>query len=61
MLCAWAFEQMALTRIELAILPKNAPSHRVAERLGAAREGLRRNSHVAEGRSWDMVIYSLKS
>jgi [ribosomal protein S5]-alanine N-acetyltransferase len=56
MLCAYGFEKLGLTRIELAILPENRPSHAVAERLGAKREGVRRESHEA-----DMVIYSVRS
>ncbi len=59
LLCGWGFEEMNLARIELAILPHNVASHRVAERLGAQREGIRFNSHEAFGRTWDMVIYSL--
>lgn len=59
LVCAWGFEEMDLARIELAILPENDPSLRVAERLGAVREGLRRGSHVADDRAWDMVIYAL--
>ena len=55
----WAFAELKLRRIELAIEPENAASHRVATRLGATKEGLRRESHEAEGRRWDMVIYSL--
>jgi [ribosomal protein S5]-alanine N-acetyltransferase len=58
-LTSWGFEAMALKQIELAILPENAPSHRVAERLGATPEGLRPNSHEAGGRRWDMEIYTL--
>ena len=55
----WAFGALDLRRIEFEIRPDNAPSQRVAERLGATREGLRRDSHEAEGRRWDMVVYSL--
>jgi len=61
MLCSWGFEQMALARIELAILPGNTASHRVAQRLGAAHHGLRRDSHEAAGHAWDMVTYTLHS
>jgi hypothetical protein len=32
----------------------------VAERLGVRPEGIRLASHVAEGKSWDMEIYSLE-
>lgn len=59
LVCAWGFDEMNLARIELAILSENDRSHRVAERLGAAREGLRRGSHFADHRAWDVVIYSL--
>jgi RimJ/RimL family protein N-acetyltransferase len=59
MLSSWGFEQMALARIELAILPDNTASHHVALRLGATREGVRPDSHEAAGRTWDMVIYAL--
>jgi RimJ/RimL family protein N-acetyltransferase len=59
MLSSWGFEQMALARIEVAILPDNTASHRVALRLGATREGVRPDSHEAAGRTWDMVIYAL--
>jgi [ribosomal protein S5]-alanine N-acetyltransferase len=55
----WGFHVMGLERIELAILPENAASHRVAERLGAKPEGLRPSSHEAGGRWWDMEIYVL--
>lgn len=59
-LCTWGFEELGLRRIELAILPTNRASRRVAERLNARHEGLRRDSHEAEGRPWDMEIYTLK-
>jgi RimJ/RimL family protein N-acetyltransferase len=58
-LCDWGFDKLGLERIELAILPDNAPSQRVAERLGAEREGLRRGSRLVDGRAWDWVIYAL--
>ena len=59
LLCDWGFDALGLRRIELAILPDNPESQRVAERLGAAPEGVRRNSHEADGRAWDMAIYAL--
>jgi RimJ/RimL family protein N-acetyltransferase len=60
LLCRWGFEVLGLTQIELAIQPENDASHGVAERIGATRQGLRRNSHQADGRWWDMVIYELE-
>jgi RimJ/RimL family protein N-acetyltransferase len=59
-LTAWGFEMLGLKRVELAILPGNLASRRVAERIGACSEGVRRMSHQAEGRWWDMAIYSLE-
>jgi [ribosomal protein S5]-alanine N-acetyltransferase len=59
LLVDWAFDNFPLTRIEFAILPENHASQRVAERLGATPEGLRERSHQAEGRHWDMTIWSL--
>ena len=58
-LCAWGFQELDLQRIELAILPGNSASHAVLRRLGAEHDGLRVGSHEADGRTWDMVIYSL--
>jgi ribosomal-protein-alanine N-acetyltransferase len=59
LLCAWGFAELGLRRIELEIRPDNLASQRLAERLGATREGLRPESHLAEGQRWDMVLYSL--
>ena len=59
LLCSWSFEQLALKRIELAILPGNTASQHVAQRLGATHDGVRRDSHQAASRRWDMVIYTL--
>ncbi|MBS1891921.1 MAG: GNAT family N-acetyltransferase [Actinobacteria bacterium] len=59
LLAEWGFEELGLERIEFAILPENIASQRVAERLGASPEGIRERSHQAEGRAWDMTIWSL--
>jgi [ribosomal protein S5]-alanine N-acetyltransferase len=59
LLADWGFESLGLERIEFAILPENLASRRVAERLGATAEGIREHSHRAEGRDWDMTIWSL--
>jgi RimJ/RimL family protein N-acetyltransferase len=59
LLIDWALRELDLERIEFAILPENTASQRVAERLGATPEGIRRRSHQAEGRSWDMTIWSI--
>ena len=58
-LSEWGFQELGLERVELAILPENAASHTVASRLGATCQGLQRGSHLAGGRPWDMIVYSL--
>jgi ribosomal-protein-alanine N-acetyltransferase len=35
----FAFEELALHRVQVAIIPRNQPSHRVAEKLGLRNEG----------------------
>jgi [ribosomal protein S5]-alanine N-acetyltransferase len=57
LLARWGFDHLGLTRIELLIDPANTPSHRVAERLGATRVGLR--THEANGRTFEMVAYDV--
>ena len=59
LLCEWGFAELNLTSIELAVPPDNIASHRVGARLGATNEGLRRDSHEADGRKWDMTVYAL--
>jgi len=59
LLIDWGLREHGLERIEFAILPENLASQRVAERLGATPEGIRERSHQAEGRAWDMTIWSL--
>lgn len=36
----FAFEELALHRLQIAIIPRNRPSHRVAEKLGVRNEGV---------------------
>lgn len=59
LLINWGLRDLGLERIEFAILPDNAASQRVAERAGATPEGIRERSHEAEGRHWDMTIWSV--
>ena len=59
LLIDWGLHEHGLERIEFAILPENLASQRVADRLGATPEGLRERSHEAEGRLWDMTIWTL--
>lgn len=59
LLVDWGLTSLGLERVEFAILPENLASQRIAERLGATPEGVRRQSHEADGRLWDMTIWSV--
>ena len=39
-LCRFAFEELALHRLQASIIPRNGPSNRVAEKLGLRNEGI---------------------
>jgi len=55
----FGLEEAGLERLEIAVPVSNAPSLRVAEKLGAVREGvLRRRLRLSTGMS-DAVMYSL--
>jgi ribosomal-protein-alanine N-acetyltransferase len=60
LLIDWGLRTLDLERVEFAILPENLASQRVAERVGATPEGIREGSHGAEGRWWDMAIWSVR-
>jgi ribosomal-protein-serine acetyltransferase len=55
----YGFEALGLSRIEIAIVPSNRPSCRVAERAGAKFETVARNRLVMHGQPYDAVLYSL--
>ncbi|MBW3092381.1 GNAT family N-acetyltransferase [Bifidobacterium sp. 82T10] len=62
MLADWAFYDPSgprLHRLEIAILPENARSKRVAEKLGAHYEGVRPGYMYINGRWRDHETYSL--
>jgi len=59
LLIDWGSANLELERIEFAILPENLASQHVAERIGATPEGVRERSHEAEGRLWDMAIWTV--
>ena len=56
---AFGFGDLELVRIEIVALPDNAASQRVAEKLGALREGVFRNRVVLADRARDAVVFSL--
>jgi RimJ/RimL family protein N-acetyltransferase len=59
LICAYAFAELGVQRIELWIEPGNAASLRVAEAVGFHREGLLRSFMHVGGERRDMLMYSL--
>jgi RimJ/RimL family protein N-acetyltransferase len=55
----YGFEQLGLQRIEIIARKENAASLRVAEKLGAVREGLLRNRIQHHGAPCDVYMHSL--
>ena len=55
----FGFEELGLRRIEIVVNVDNAASLRVAEKVGATREGVLRNRLVNDGRAEDAVMFSL--
>ncbi|MEM1093800.1 MAG: GNAT family protein [Bacteroidota bacterium] len=51
--------ELRLNRIEIQVAVGNRASQRVAEKIGATREGIARNRMLVEGQLHDAVIYSL--
>lgn len=46
-------------RIQLVIVPENAPSRRIAEKCGFTLEGTARGAFFNDGRNQDVLVYSL--
>src|SRR6266446_4390190 len=59
MAARFGFEQLGLRRIEIVVVVANVPSQRVAEKVGAHREGLLRKRLLIHGESLDAVLFSL--
>jgi RimJ/RimL family protein N-acetyltransferase len=55
----YGFEKLGLQRIEIVVSNDNTPSLRVAEKLGAIREGLLRNRMQILGSPCDAYMHSL--
>ena len=55
----FGFEQLGMRRIEIVAAVDNIASQRVAEKVGAVREGVARKRLLIRGESHDAVIYSL--
>jgi RimJ/RimL family protein N-acetyltransferase len=59
LLARWALVDAGLARVEALVVPENAASQRVLERVGFQREGQLRSYLVFDGRRADAFIYSL--
>ncbi|MCB9430964.1 MAG: GNAT family N-acetyltransferase [Ardenticatenaceae bacterium] len=55
----YGFEQLGFQRIEIVVAKDNAASLKVAEKLGAVREGLLRNRLQLNGSLCDAYLHSL--
>jgi [ribosomal protein S5]-alanine N-acetyltransferase len=58
-LCRFAFEDLALHRLQASIIPRNRPSHRVAEKLGLRNEGVAVRYLQIDGVWEDHVRYAI--
>ncbi len=59
LVCRWGFEQLGLDRISLWTLPGNAPSQRVAEKVGFRYEGVLRDWERGRDGPVDGVMFGL--
>lgn len=59
LVAAFGFRQLDLVRVEIVVSVGNAASLRVAEKVGARREGVLRNRIVVRGAVHDAVMHSL--
>jgi [ribosomal protein S5]-alanine N-acetyltransferase len=58
-LLGFAFEELALHRLEADVDPRNAASVKVLERLGFSREGYLRERWIVDGEISDAVLFGL--
>jgi ribosomal-protein-serine acetyltransferase len=59
LVAAWAFDTLGLERLEIVAATGNHASQRVAERVGATREGIARRRLRVHGVQHDAFVYSL--
>ncbi len=60
-LLRYAFEQLDLHRVQISIIPRNAPSHRVVAKLGIRKEGTAERYLEINGAWEDHVRYAITS
>ena len=59
LLAGFGFDELKLNRIEIVVATNNQPSQRVAEKVGATREGILRKRLIVRDRIYDAFMYSL--
>ncbi|WP_405164173.1 GNAT family N-acetyltransferase [Nocardia sp. NBC_01499] len=59
LLARWAFDVLAIARLELTCAPDNIASQRVAERSGFIREGIMRSHMRSQDGRRDSMLFSL--
>ncbi len=59
LIARWAFAELTLNRMEIVVAVNNLPSQRVAEKLGARREGVMRQRLILAGQQHDAFMYAL--
>ena len=55
----FGFNRLMLNRMEIVIMVDNAASQRVAEKVGAIREGILRNRIIVREKTYNAVLFSL--
>ncbi len=60
-LCRFAFDELGLHRLQASIVPRNAPSHRVAAKVGLRNEGTALRYLEINGVWEDHVRYAITS
>jgi RimJ/RimL family protein N-acetyltransferase len=58
-LCRFAFREMNLQRVGLAVYENNPRGVRAYEKVGFKEEGRRRRAHFVEGRHMDVIVMGL--
>lgn len=58
-LCRFAFEDLGLHRVQISIIPRNAASRRVVEKLGMREEGVAQRYLEIDGTWEDHVRYAI--
>jgi len=58
-ICDFGFGQLRLQRIWLEVYGPNLRAQRSYQKAGFVREGALRNAHFADGKHWDVLLFSL--